>query len=131
MSEININELVLGKKFSELRNYCLSLPAVTEDIKWEHNLCFSVKGKMFLLISLDAEPPPVSFKTTDELFYELQEQESFRPAPYLARNKWLTCDDINAVEFTRLKELIETSYELIKLKLPKKVQAELNSSSTF
>ena len=125
MSETNIDELVLGKKFSELRNYCLSLPGVTEDIKWEHNLCFSVKEKMFLLISLDAEPPPVSFKTSDELFYELQEQINFRPAPYLARNKWLTCDNLSSLEIKFIKDFTRTSYDLIKSKLPKKVQEQL------
>ena len=28
----------------QLRKYCLSLPAVTEDVKWENNLVFSVGG---------------------------------------------------------------------------------------
>jgi predicted DNA-binding protein (MmcQ/YjbR family) len=33
-----------------LRDLCRALPAVTEDIKWGHDLCFSVAGKMFALL---------------------------------------------------------------------------------
>ena len=34
-----------------LRELCMKLPAVTEDIKWGHDLCFSVAGRCF------ASPP--------------------------------------------------------------------------
>ncbi len=72
-----------------LRQYCLSLPAVTEDVKWDNDLCFSVGGKMFCVASL--EPPfRCSFKVRDEEFEELANQDGFIPAPYMARNKWVS-----------------------------------------
>jgi predicted DNA-binding protein (MmcQ/YjbR family) len=33
----------------DLRDFCLTLNAATEDIKWGNNLVFSVGGKMFCL----------------------------------------------------------------------------------
>ena len=44
----------------KLRKYCLSLPAVTEDVKWENNLVFSVGGKMFCMAALE-QPLHFSF----------------------------------------------------------------------
>ncbi len=53
-----------------LRDMCRALPAVTEDIKWGHDLCFSVAGKMFCVAALEG-PLTVSFKVKDEEFDEL------------------------------------------------------------
>ena len=33
-----------------IRSLCRTLPAVTEDVKWGHDLCFCVAGKMFTVI---------------------------------------------------------------------------------
>lgn len=47
-----------------LRAYCLSLPAVAEDIKWENDLCYAVCGNMFCV----ASPEPrlnISFKVKE------------------------------------------------------------------
>ena len=52
----------------EIRNYYLTLPSVTEDIKWCDHLCFNIGGKMFLVTNPDGFPISVSFKTTDALF---------------------------------------------------------------
>ena len=38
-----------------IRRWCLALPGVTEDIKWDDDLVFSVGGKMFCVAMLD--PP--------------------------------------------------------------------------
>ncbi|WP_205503128.1 MmcQ/YjbR family DNA-binding protein [Rufibacter psychrotolerans] len=102
-----------------LRSLCLSFPAVTEDIKWEHDLCFSVGGKMFCVASL--EPPfTFSLKVTDPEFEELLAKPGIVPAPYLARYKWVLVEEAQALPQDRLEQLIRQSYELIKGKLPKK-----------
>ena len=51
-----------------IRNTCLSFDDVTEDIKWGHDICFSIGGKMFLVTSADANPIGASFKAGDEDF---------------------------------------------------------------
>jgi predicted DNA-binding protein (MmcQ/YjbR family) len=103
----------------ELRNICLSLDDVTEDIKWGHDICFSIGGKMFLVTSADNSPISASFKVKDEEFAELIERDGFIPAPYLARHKWVLVNDINKVAKKEWKERITLSYELVKAKLPK------------
>ena len=62
-----------------LRDMCRALPAVTEDIKWGHDLCFSVAGKMFCVAGLEG-PLTVSFKVKDEEFDELSNSPGMRPA---------------------------------------------------
>ena len=69
LSEMNIETL---------RDFCRALPAVTEDVKWGHDLCFSVAGKMFCVASLDG-PLTFSFKVRDEEFDELSNSPGLRP----------------------------------------------------
>ncbi len=102
-----------------IQHFCKQLPGVTEDIKWENHLCFNVGGKMFLITSPDESPVTASFKTTEDKFGELSEREGFRPAPYLARNKWVKVDDIGRLTAEEGKELLELSYKLVREKLPK------------
>lgn len=37
----------------DIQTICKSLPGVTEDIKWGHDLVFSIGGKMFCVVGLD------------------------------------------------------------------------------
>ena len=73
----------------ELREFCLSLPAVTEDIKWEEHLVFSVAGKIFCLAGL--EPPlQVALKVPEDQFDELTHTEEIAQASHFARRQWMT-----------------------------------------
>ena len=107
-----------------LRAFCKTLPAVTEDIKWGNDLCFSVGEKMFCVIGL--EPPHrFSFKVPDEDFEELSSREGFIPAPYMARAKWVMLQTANKLTRKQLEKYILESYTLVKNKLPKKLLKEL------
>jgi predicted DNA-binding protein (MmcQ/YjbR family) len=110
-----------------LRTFCMSLPHVTEDIKWGHDLCFLIAEKMFTVASLDSDGHCVSFKCTPEDFAELIEMEGIIPAPYMARNQWVTLQRFDALRDPEIKELIRKSYELVVAKLPKKTQQEIAS----
>jgi predicted DNA-binding protein (MmcQ/YjbR family) len=110
----------------EIRQYCLSLPKVTVDIKWGHVLSFSVAGKLFLVISLDDLPLAASFKVSDEDFDEMSNRKGFVQAPYFAKNKWVKVLDIDSESLQDWKKYILNAYNLIKLKLTKKLQAEIN-----
>jgi predicted DNA-binding protein (MmcQ/YjbR family) len=107
-----------------LRQYCLSLPAVTEDIKWGNDLVFSVGGKMFCVASL--EPPlTFSFKVRDEEFEELSVQDGFKPAPYMARAKWVLVTHPGKLHKKEWENYVKQSYEMIKAKLTRKTRQEL------
>jgi predicted DNA-binding protein (MmcQ/YjbR family) len=103
-----------------LRDLCRALPAVTEDVKWGHDLCFSVADKMFCVAALDG-PLTVSFKVKDEEFDELSSTPGFSPAPYVARYKWVLVEDVNKLSRKEWSQYVKQSYELVKAKLPKGV----------
>jgi predicted DNA-binding protein (MmcQ/YjbR family) len=107
-------------KLDDIQKICRSLDNVTEDIKWGQDLCFNIGGKMFLVTAPDSIPVSASFKTDEETFNELAEREGFKPAPYLARHKWIYVDDVNRLSKKEGEKFIRQSYELIKAKLPKK-----------
>ena len=102
-----------------VRKICRALPAVTEDIKWGSDLCFSVGGKMFTVVNTE-QPHSLAFKCTAETFGELIEREGIIPAPYMARNMWVQERSVGDVlERHELEDLIKASYELVVAKLPK------------
>lgn len=101
------------------------MPGVTEDIKWEHDLVFSIGGKMFCVIGLDQSPTTASFKVTDEEFEELSNSPGFKPAPYVAKYKWVLIDDINKMKKKDWEKYIRQSYTLVRDKLPTKIKKQL------
>ncbi|MEO4004796.1 MULTISPECIES: MmcQ/YjbR family DNA-binding protein [unclassified Flavobacterium] len=108
-----------------LQILCTSFPAVTEDIKWGNDLCFLIANKMFCVIGLDSTPLTVSFKTTEEDFDQLIARPHIKPAPYMARYKWVLVEDSSVLTPKEWEHYIAQSYQLIKGKLPAKIQASL------
>jgi len=102
-----------------IRSICKTLPAVTEDVKWGHDLCFCVSGKMF--VAMDIDPPhAIAFKCTPESFGELVERPGIIPAPYMARNMWVMEERLGEVlNRAEFEALIKTSYDLVVAKLPR------------
>jgi len=112
----------------KIREYCLSLPHVTEEVLWQKDLVFKIGGKMFTVIGLDAGPASqFSFKCTPEEFAELTECDGIIPAPYAARYHWVAVLAAGALSQAEVKRLIKDSYEMVRAKLPKKTLADLNS----
>jgi predicted DNA-binding protein (MmcQ/YjbR family) len=112
----------------QLQALCTSLPAVTQDVKWDHDLCFSVGGKMFCVASIDP-PLNISFKVEDEAFEELSQSEGIIPAPYMARAKWIQVQKPGIWNKKQWEERIRRSYDLTKAKLTKKARTELGLES--
>lgn len=112
---------------AQLRSLCLSLPAATETIQWGDNRVFKVGGKMFA-VSGHADDSLYSFKVADERFLELSDLPGFKPAPYLARAKWVQVDpDSCALPYEHLEDLVREAYEIIFAKLTKKAQREIRA----
>lgn len=110
----------------DLREYCLSFPGATEDVKWGADLCFCVGAKMFCVTGADSITGGLSLKCTPEKFGELIEREGIDPAAYVGRYKWVHIADLDAVTPSELKALITRSYELVFDKLPPKVKKSVN-----
>jgi predicted DNA-binding protein (MmcQ/YjbR family) len=109
----------------EIQNICRQLPGVTEDIKWEHDLVFSVGEKMFCVVGLDQSPTTASFKVRDEEFEEICNRPGFKPAPYVAKYKWVWIEDINKMKKADWKKYLQQSHELVKNKLSLKLRKRL------
>jgi predicted DNA-binding protein (MmcQ/YjbR family) len=109
----------------ELQSLCKNLPAVTEDVKWGHDLVFSIGGKMFVVVGLSETPTTASFKVSDEEFDEISSREGFMPAPYLARHKWVHINNVNKLSKAEWKKYLKQSYELVKEKLPARTKKQL------
>jgi predicted DNA-binding protein (MmcQ/YjbR family) len=110
----------------KIREYCLSLPHVTEEVLWQKDLVFKIGGKMFAVIGLDAGPASqFSFKCTADEFAELTEFDGIIPAPYAARYHWVAVQKPGVLNQAEVKRLIRDSYEMAPGKLPKKTLARL------
>jgi predicted DNA-binding protein (MmcQ/YjbR family) len=109
----------------DLRTLCLSFPHVTEDIKWGHDLCFCVGGKMFCVTGLSGELT-ASFKVKDEEFEELSSSADIIPAPYVARYKWVLVQKASRLKKKEWEHYVRQSYELVKNGLPAKMKRALS-----
>jgi predicted DNA-binding protein (MmcQ/YjbR family) len=109
----------------ELREFCLSLPATTEDIKWENHLVFSVAGKIFCLTGLDP-PMQVAIKIPEEQFDELTQTGEIIQASHFARRQWVTVLEQSRFSKKEWEKYVRQSYELVRAKLPKKVREKMN-----
>ena len=107
-----------------LLEFCRSLAGVTEDVKWDNDLVFSVGKKMFVVFGLP-EHEPISLKVDPVVFGTLVQQGGIRPAPYLAHHSWVQIATRKALPDEVLTDMIHESYELVAQKLPKKLRAQL------
>jgi predicted DNA-binding protein (MmcQ/YjbR family) len=107
-----------------LLELCRKLPGVTEDVKWDNDLVFSVGGKMFAVFALpDLEP--MSFKVEPVLFPVLTQRPGIVPAPYMAKHSWISLKSRDALPREELEELLRESHALVAQKLSKKARAKL------
>lgn len=109
----------------QLMEICAAMPHATHDIKWENHLCYSVGVKIFIIISLDTTPVTASFKVDDDNFAAMSIMPSCKPAPYLARYKWIFTNDIATFSRNEWQGIIAIAYQLVYDKLSKKVKESL------
>lgn len=105
----------------KLRTLCMSFPGTTEGIKWEEHICFMVAEKLFVITGEDR----ISFKASPDEVEELIEKDGIVPNSHLARSNWVTVQGYNKLKPKEWQHYIRQSYDLIRSKLPKKIQAGL------
>ena len=109
----------------DIQTLCKQLPAVTEDVKWGHDLVFSIGEKMFCVVGLSETPTSATFKVKDEEFDEMSTKPGFKPAPYVARYKWVMIEDVSTMNAEDWNHYVTQSYNLVRSKLPAKLQKQL------
>ncbi len=112
-------------KLSAIKKYCTNLPHATADVKWEIDHVYSIGGKMFAIATENKSRGTfVCFKVDDDRFLEFTDRPGFIPAPYLARAKWVQLNNLDAVTDAELKALLKRAYDIVAIKLTKKLQRE-------
>jgi len=115
----------------QIDKFCASLPAATRTVQWEGVIVFKVGARMFCLIApADHSVGRISFKSPPEHYDALSRSPGFRPAPYLARAKWVSVDDPKALTDAEMKAYIKRAHAVITAALPKKTQKELRLESS-
>lgn len=109
----------------EIASYCLSLPGAREDYKWGGVRVFSVAGNKMFAVSGLAQGGDLAFKVDTELFLGYCDRPGFRPAPYLARAKWVSVHAPSELGEQELRALLERSHQLVVARLPKRVRVGL------
>lgn len=110
----------------QIDTFCTTLPAATRTVQWEGVVVFKVGGKMFCLIAPTGHSVArLSFKSAPEHYDALSSSPGFRPAPYLARAKWVAVDEPKVLSSAEMRAYIRRAHAVIAAGLPKKKQREL------
>jgi len=114
-----------------IREFCLSLPHVTETVNWGHHLVYwagdrDIGGKMFAMTDLDGTGIGVLwFHCGAERFHELLEMEGISASPYLAKAHWVTVERWETLRLRQVQDELRLAYALKFAELPKRAQAIL------
>lgn len=114
-----------------LRDYCLSKKGATEGMPFGNTVVvFKVMNKMFALLPLD-DSLRMNLKMDADIVPEYRERyNGIIPGYHMNKTHWNTVLIENSdVPQSVVKWLIDHSYNEIVKKLPKKLQAELQSIS--
>ena len=111
----------------ELREYCLSLPHVTEDMPFDEDiLVFRICNRIFVLTSLESVPLRVSLTCDPERAIALREQypDKIVAGYHLNKKHWNTVL-LESLPLILIKEMIQHSYDQVLAKVPKKEKEAL------
>lgn len=110
----------------ELRDYCLSLKGVTEDLPFDENtLVFKVSSKMFCLSNLEGDLS-INLKNDTEKNIELREEfQAIKPGYHMSKKHWNTVEMDGSLSNDFIKNLIDESYDLVVQKLKRDEKQKL------
>lgn len=103
-----------------VRDYCLSLPHVTEDFPFdETTLVFRIGGKIFAMIDLEKTEWFV-LKCEPEYALELREyHQEISPAWHMNKKHWIGLELKSDVPDDEIRRLVHQAYSLVAARLTK------------
>jgi predicted DNA-binding protein (MmcQ/YjbR family) len=101
---------------------CRALPGVTAVVQWGVDQVFKVGGRIFAMAGPDGG---VSFKVSDIAYEALTESGRARPAPYLARAKWVRFDDLATLNDEEVRDWVASAHALVAAKLTRAQRREI------
>jgi predicted DNA-binding protein (MmcQ/YjbR family) len=102
--------------------FCRSLPAATMDVQWGSDRVYKVGGRMFAVLGPDGS---CSFKANDIAFEMLTTEGPGKPAPYMARAKWVWLERPDVLPEAEMRSYLTEAHALIAARLTRKQRAEL------
>lgn len=115
----------------ELRAFCLSFNAATEDFPFRPEISvFKVSGKMFALSWTGERPLKVNLKCDPEDAVRLRgdHPDLIAPGYHMNKRHWNTVTVDGGLPDRLVKELIEDSYDLVVAGLPRAERLRLDRS---
>ena len=105
-----------------IRKYCLEKKSTKESFPFgETTLVFKVTGKIFLLMGLDSMPLQFNVKCDPEKAIEWREQfAAVQPGYHMNKKMWNTVIVDGSIPGRILRQMIDDSYQLVVMSLPKK-----------
>ena len=104
----------------EVREYCLTLPYVTEDEFCPEVITFRIEGKWLLMMWLEAPEPRVAVKCDPVIAIELCERyRGVEPAYHMNKKMWNDLYLERDLDEEEIRKWIRHSYEEVAKKLPK------------
>ncbi|MDP3660331.1 MmcQ/YjbR family DNA-binding protein [Phenylobacterium sp.] len=101
---------------------CRALAAVTMDVQWGGDHVYKIGGKMFAVAGSGGG---LSIKVSDIAYEALTQDGQARPAPYLARAKWVRFDDLAALDPDEACDLLRNAHALVAAKLTRAARRDL------
>ena len=111
--------------------FCLSLPAASLSIQWGGSHVFKVGGKIFAVAGTQADGAALSgysFKASDMAYELLIEHGLARPAPYLARAKWVRLSAVDSLGDEDLCAYLRQAHALVAARLTRAQRKALGLS---
>jgi predicted DNA-binding protein (MmcQ/YjbR family) len=110
-----------------LREYCLRKKSVREEFPFgDSTLVFKVKGKIFLIASLEQSPLQFNIKSDPDKAIERREEfDAIRPGYHMNKKHWNTILLNGTLKENFLREMIDESYALVVASLSQKDQKGL------
>jgi len=102
---------------------CRALPAVTMDVQWGADHVYKVGGKMFAV--LGPSEHGVSLKVSDIAYEALVESGVARPAPYMARAKWVRFDSLADMDDAEAADWLANAHAMVAAKLTRTARRAL------
>ena len=99
----------------QIRDYCLSLTDVTEDMPFgPDTLVFRINSKIFCLLALDVHPPSFNVKCNPEDAIAQREQyDAVQPGFHMNKKHWNTIVVDGSLPPKILQQFIADSYHLV------------------
>jgi predicted DNA-binding protein (MmcQ/YjbR family) len=103
----------VSARLDRLRKVCLALPEATEQVTWETDLTFRVRGKMFAITGEEANGVTLKATPADQEAL-VAAHPRITVAAYVGRFGWVSVDLAGkGLDWAMVEDLVRESYRLV------------------